>query len=283
MAYRDSFAAAILVDGKVQKETSDNTVTIPYGTEYTIRLKNKSRKRSVSDIYIDGRIVVKGMIVPANDTVDLERFVNDNLNEGNRFKIVRKDDSRVEQPDDSEVGNLEIRFYLEKDKPEVKVVEHHSCAHRAFDHCARCCYDHYCGICNPHRHWPSPRDIPYKNTWYGIDLSEKIGEPHFDTVSPKGMRGSTLSSQSVAMNNVQCSTTLDMANSEAAATVEGSKSFQRFVTASIDVDYDKPVTLMLKLRGVSKIIDTCKCGYKRKQADRYCPTCGNELAVGIAA
>ena len=58
---------------------------------------------------------------------------------------------------------------------------------------------------------------------------------------------------------------------------------QRFVAGYIDADYDHPIVLQIKLKGVSKIIDQCPCGHKRDSDERYCPKCGNVLAVGVAA
>ena len=75
--YRDSYIVALMVGGKIQKESDDGTVLIPFGSEYVIRLKNKLRKRAVADVWLDGRIAAKGIVIDANGTVDLERFVTD--------------------------------------------------------------------------------------------------------------------------------------------------------------------------------------------------------------
>ncbi len=96
--YRDSYIVALMVGGKIQKESDDGSVLIPFGSEYVIRLKNKLRKRAVADVWLDGRVAAKGIVIEANGTVDLERFVADgNLTEGKRFKLARLTDSKVEQ------------------------------------------------------------------------------------------------------------------------------------------------------------------------------------------
>src|SRR5690349_1572984 len=153
--YRDSYVAALVVDGKIQKESDDGSVLIPFGSEYVLRLKNKLRKRAVADVWIDGKIAVKGVVIDANGTVDLERFVVDgNLNEGKRFKLARLTDPKVDQPNDSENGNIEVNFYPEKDEPvvEKKVIhEYHNCSHHwnYLGHCSHCCTNPWCHTCHP--------------------------------------------------------------------------------------------------------------------------------------
>src|SRR6185295_2928020 len=152
--YRDSYVAALMVDGKIQKESDNGTVLIPFGSEYVLRLKNKLRKRAVADVWIDGKIAVKGVVIDANETVDLERFVADgNLSEGKRFKLARLTDPKVDQPNDSENGSIEVNFYPEKEAPVVeKVVEHINCNnhhHGLLGHCSWCCNNAFCYTCHP--------------------------------------------------------------------------------------------------------------------------------------
>src|ERR1019366_2755902 len=157
--YRDSYVLALMVDGKIQKESDDGSVLIPFGSEYVIRLKNKLRKRAVADVWIDGKIACKGIVLNANETVDLERFVTDgNLTEGKRFKLARLTDPKVDQPNDSENGNIEVNFYPEKDAPVIETVIHeykHDCHHHwnYLGHCSSCCNNLYCGTCHPGRFW----------------------------------------------------------------------------------------------------------------------------------
>jgi hypothetical protein len=79
------------------------------------------------------------------------------------------------------------------------------------------------------------------------------------------------------------STVPDMAVSsnekgEAAATVEGSQSFQRFSSVYIDYDRDHPVVIRMTLKGVDQLLDVCHCGFKRAH-EKFCPSCGTQLAA----
>lgn len=91
MMYESKMAAAIKVSGKVLREFKD-TVYVPFGSEYSILLKNLNTTRAVINVYIDGEDMVPGGIVlNAGQEVDLERSVkNGNLKEGNRFKFIER-------------------------------------------------------------------------------------------------------------------------------------------------------------------------------------------------
>lgn len=257
--YRDSYVVAVLVNGKVQKETSDGLVLIPFGSEYVLRLKNKLRKRSVADVWLDGRIACRGVILNANGTLDLERFVDTDLSSGKKFKLVRTTDSRVEQPEDSENGILEVNFYQEKEAPLVEKVVHHEYRHPhvCYGHCSLCCS---CSICRPQY---------YGGVWATMPLGSSVVYTSTTTSAASASCNSSLTSLRSDAAFTSCS--------EPAATVEGSTSLQKFSRISIDVDHSKAVTIRLKLRGLTVIKDVCQCGYRRK-TENYCPTCGLQLA-----
>jgi hypothetical protein len=276
--YRDSYVVAMLVNGRILKEDQGGTVLVPFGAEYVIRLKNKLRKRAVADVWIDGRVACRGIVIDANGTVDLERFVDGNLTEGRRFKLVRTTDSRVAQPNDSENGIVEVNFYPEKDQPVVNTVVntvvHHE--HHGHGHCSKCCHDWWCNICHPR--------AVFGNF---LSSSERLGSS-FSAESTLS-KGITRSDGPVAMNMCSVSASMptpDIAETqtasketgEAAATVEGSQSFQRFSSVYIDYDRDHPVTIRMILRGVDQILDVCHCGFKRSQ-EKFCPSCGTQLAA----
>ena len=194
----------------------------------------------------------------------------------------------MEQPDSNENGLVVVNFYPEKDRPEVKIVEHHDykhyCHHHHYGHCMQCCNDWYCPICHPMNHWPW-RHPWHDDVWCG-GLSSSGNNITYGSATDtfgKGMSSGGTMMNSTSMGGVQANNQLSADTGEDAATVEGSKSYQRFVTGHIDADYDHPIVLQIKLKGVSKIIDQCPCGHKRDSDERYCPKCGNVLAVGVAA
>ena len=63
--------------GRVLRELEDNTVMLPFGSEYSVLLKNLSNKRALVKIQIDGKNVSEhGVIVDANEEVEIERYVS---------------------------------------------------------------------------------------------------------------------------------------------------------------------------------------------------------------
>jgi hypothetical protein len=119
MMYNQKLAAAIKVNGKVLREFKD-TVHIPFGSEYTVLLKNLNTTRAVVNVFIDGNDMVPGGIVlNAGQEVDLERSVkNGNLTEGNRFKFIERTGA-VEQHRGIgiEDGLVRIEFQFEQLRP----------------------------------------------------------------------------------------------------------------------------------------------------------------------
>ena len=91
MMYESKLAAAIKVNGKVLREFKD-TVHIPFGSEYTILLKNLNTTRAVVNVFIVGdNVVPGGLVLDPGREIDLERSIkNGNLSEGNRFKFIER-------------------------------------------------------------------------------------------------------------------------------------------------------------------------------------------------
>ena len=117
--YESKLAAAIKVNGKVLREFKD-TVHIPFGSEYTILLKNLNTTRAVVNVFIDGDDVVPGgLVIDPGREIDLERWVkNGNLTEGNRFKFIERTGA-VEQHRGIKLedGLVRVEFQFEQPRP----------------------------------------------------------------------------------------------------------------------------------------------------------------------
>lgn len=276
--FRENYVAVVMQNGKVQPENSDGVCVLPFESEYQVRLKNKSRKRAIADIHIDGRLAVRGVIIEPLGTIDLERFVDGfSLECGPRFKLVKVSDSRVSQPGDSENGVINVNFYPEKDKP--KVVEEHKIVHEHCHHCSVHCYHGACRDCCP---WCRL----YKAFWSGPNIQYTSGNPLpvyggvFRSMSCSTGPGDAVFASNSGDNlsqmgaKIKSATTIGSSIAEPAATVEGSHSTQQFTHAHVDVDYDHPVSMQIKLKGV--LTQQCVCGFKRKN-EKFCPECGDKL------
>lgn len=119
MMYNEKLVVCVKSNGKVLREFKDK-VYLPYGSEYSVFLKNLNSVRALVHIYIDGVDVVSGgLILDAGKETNIERYVrNGNLDQGNRFKFIERTD-RIEQNRGigTEDGLLKIEFQFEAPKP----------------------------------------------------------------------------------------------------------------------------------------------------------------------
>jgi hypothetical protein len=94
MVYSNNFIATVKVDGKILRENKD-VVALPFGSEYSIYLKNQNSVRAIVRVSVDGQplsdVADGWIIIGANQTLDLERFIrNGNFQKGNRLKFIER-------------------------------------------------------------------------------------------------------------------------------------------------------------------------------------------------
>lgn len=91
--FSNNFVTAIKVNGKVLREF-DGTVALPFGSEYSILLKNLSAdKKAKVKVSIDGKDVTEDvfLVIGPGESTELKRFIrNGNLSAGNAFKFIEK-------------------------------------------------------------------------------------------------------------------------------------------------------------------------------------------------
>ena len=93
---------------------------VPFGSEYTIRIKNKGHIRALADITIDGTDVQQAgtkVVVPAYGHVDIERFI-DLSAEGRKFKFISIEQGtasgEIQDPTSADNGKIRVQIYPEK-------------------------------------------------------------------------------------------------------------------------------------------------------------------------
>jgi hypothetical protein len=258
MAYTNRFVLCILVDGVPQKELANGEVHIPFGSIYSIRVRNRHKRNAAVQLFIDGENVSgEGFKVPANDKIDIHRYADKNVT----FKFVDLESPEAVEfgkngPNPDKVkGVVEARFFLEKEKlPKVEHIHH---------------YHHY-PVPEPYPHWPIR---PYIMPWAGNTKSNTVEYGH----------------ESLVQN---CKVTKSRVLREG-ATVEGHASNQKFNKVHMDLETDY-VSVKVFLKGyqpdshvVQEILQTPKdlkvfcenCGKPiENQSANFCGNCGNRLS-----
>ena len=249
MVYSDKLVVVLKHKGKILREHKD-VVTLPFGSEYSVLIKNLNSVKAKISIAIDGEDVLDGqaLLVDANTTTELKGFLKGNK-ATNRFRFIEKTEKisnyRGDRIDD---GIIRVEYQFEKqwnwdwNMWSTPVVYN--------DPAGPTCNSYYVGS-NP---------IQSKGPVFGANL-----------------------------NNLNCCTH-NMRTNEDGITVKGSEVHQGFKYGDVGILEDTKHTIVLKLRGTNKMHNKVEkpilvkqrllcntCGVKSKSFNKYCPNCGTYL------
>jgi len=293
MMYSNKLVCSVKVGKKILREKIQNnpsSVFIPFGSEYSLLLKNLGGRNAVVHIEIDGRKVSEsGFYMRAGHTADIERFV-ESLTEGRRFKFIEKteqiSDFRGDKIDD---GIIRVTWQFEKPLPEVREIRYNY----KHDHYYN---NHPWGCMCP---WCCPN-----NLWIGVqNTSAPLGGVTYTASNSVGggTKSSCFTSQvGNAMNAVmngpdtfRCEEPEGLLkrslSNDAGITVEGSKSFQKFGTAHASALESNVHSLVIILKGtrdkayvqqpviVREKFVCPTCGRTWKSSFEFCGVCGTAL------
>lgn len=271
--YNNDFVVCIKVDGKILREEKD-IVRIPYGTEYSILLKNlRNEKALVTNLQIDGQDVLNSnqLIINGKDNLELERFLGKDLNKGNKFKWIEKTEKisnhRGDKPED---GLISVEFQFEKKIVYNDVIYRNNWIYESYPYC------------------PIQYPTIWNNTGGGC-TAKGVSYSNYDVVCSAGNTFTT--SDLKVSSNVMRTCSLDSFDfNENGITTKGSISEQKFTYGIIGELEDNKYTITLQLKGknknnenVSKIVSInekieCKiCGTKNTSKNNFCSECGTYL------
>lgn len=287
--YNNKLAVALKANGKVLREFKD-TVYVPFGTEYTILIKNLNTVRASVTIEIDGQDATENvsLIINPKEELELTRFIkNGNLNAGNCFKFIERS-ANIEQHRGIGVedGLIRVEFEFERERRP---------------------------LVNNDPWWGQKIGSP----WYGREDKFYYVDPTYSTcgglnepaVSKGTLRSANAGLHGELMNAINCTavaysanaaTTMGMATAcavpqsfnDAGITVPGSESTQKFSTVyGFNSDGVKHA-IVLKLLGenpAGQVIQqpvTVKakpkcvtCGKVNKATAKFCSECGTSLTI----
>jgi hypothetical protein len=278
MMYGNKLAAAIKVNGKVLREFKD-TVYVPFGSEYTILLKNLNTTRAVVNIFIDGdNVVPGGLVLNAGQEVDLERSIkNGNLNEGNRFKFIERTGA-VEEHRGVKLEDGLLRIEYQFEKPYIPQVPGPIWGNRAFK---------------------SDSIYPMGSTIGSTSFNVNGALRSVDYSNGESVKASatTLINNYCADNGIQSNVeyhegTATMDWNDVGITVPGSKSEQKFSTVHMGIMELEKHNMVIRILGETpnnrpvekpvtvKAKQKCDiCGHTNKATAKFCNKCGTALEV----
>jgi hypothetical protein len=267
MTYQDYFVTEIKVNGKIMR-VKDGAVYLPYGSEYSILLKNLNTKRAAVKVSIDGDDVLdnSSLILDANSESELKGFLRGNVAK-NRFRFIHKtkqiSEHRGDRADD---GLVRIEFAFEKPKPEPPIV-------KAIDEI----HHHY--------HYHSDIDWYKGGGWTYYNSNDGTGNAVDSQACSYTVQNCA---RNITSPTVQDSLGVEP-NADEGITVKGSQISQQFRYASIG-DLEEPKAIIIQLKGITdsgKVIQqpitvktklTCPtCGTKCKSSMKFCGNCGTFL------
>ena len=267
MTYKKNFVAAIKVNGQILRESNDR-VELPFGSEYSILLKNLDSVRMQARISIDGQDATGWLIVEPGRDIDVERFVKD-LDRGNRFKFIERteriEEHRGVRADD---GLVRVEFKREKvfDPPKLVYHDHH--------------YYYYPSGC-----WPWNSGTLGSASFQANQNTLHDGH-HLTASCSTGMRSGSGAGAIVAMNMARSAEPTSF--NDAGITVPGSISDQKFISVSgFETENAEVIVLHLVGKNASNFVKVAKtvktkiecetCGKKNKSSAKFCAECGTSL------
>lgn len=265
MMYKNDFVAVVKVNGKVVREKDGSTIQLPFGSEYTIALKNKRFVRCLVDIFIDGSWIGGSLILRPHEEVNLERFIDS----PNKFRFIQKtreiQDYRGDKIDD---GIITVKFRFEKVtyKPERKIL-----------------LEKYNDIMDDNTY----RHARIGGLSRGCDMYYNSPNTTGDIVNAS-LRSTIVSNAEVTPDAML----MDKPADDEGITVKGSHSDQKFVSSHIEELEDETHVINFEVRGFqpseesktdedviyvqSKI--TCPtCGTRSRASAKFCSNCGTAL------
>jgi len=259
MVLKNNFIAVVKSGGRILRE-HNGEVRLPFGSEYSVLLKNKDSRKAVASISIDGQSVTEGrIIVDGFSEVELLGFLK-GTRVRNKFKFIQKTDEIVEHRGDKvDDGIVTVEYWFEKVVVEQTITKTYWELQPYF----------YPTYPDRRRKW---NDGEY---WCSSGTTSALLETTTDTVRDMGV--------------VNCVYTANVTQDEG-ITVKGSETNQNFNYGNTKTLEEQSNVINIVLKGyknsgikVDKPVTTSQkvqcptCGRNVKSSVKYCSNCGTYL------
>lgn len=263
--FKNNLVMVVKVNGEVLREfDSSHTVALPFGSEYSIFIRNLSSQRASVKLSIDGSDALDGtsVLVNGGSTVELKRFIkNGNFDSGNAFKFIEKTE-KIEKfrGNKAEDGLVTLTYEFEREIPKIST------------------YPQY-----------TYTDGHSFSGGRGAlrSMSKSAAPMGFCDTGPVANYSSNVAGSEVAFNNATLTTT-----STSGVTAPGSVVEQKFTSVYGFIGDGKRHTMTLKLEGliegqievtrpvtVKRKVQCIMCGTTCKQTAKFCHECSAGLPI----
>lgn len=296
--YGNKLAAAIKVNGKVLREFKD-TVYIPFGSEYSILVKNLNSVRTVVNIYLDGdNVVPGGLVINPGQEIDLERWIkNGNLSEGNKFKFIERTQAIEDGPRGIKLedGLIRIEHQFEKHPLQDwftlnRGINNHSTLYKSSE---------YAGVTDKFTVTASGATYSSNGTVSQMNVNGSLRGVDYSQngAAMQASAAAAINKVVPTMDAHDGSATMDWMDmhqsvNDVGITVPGSKSTQKFTETTMGVMETEKHSIVLKLLGKTpnnkpvlqpvnvKMKPKCQtCGKQNKAHAKFCTECGTHLEI----
>jgi len=277
MVYSHKFVAVVVCKGQIVRELredSDDVIRLPFGADYSIRLKNLHSERAIVSIEIDGQDVLDGtqIVVDANETADIEGFMKGHTVR-NKFRFIEKTQQISKHRGDYiEDGIIQVSYQFEKPKPPVRPY-------------------HW------HRSWG--KRYGGRRRGDGIILNDTFDNSPIIGSSMDDSYGAGACASQNVMRSCFNDDTLSAPDSftkkglasEDGITVAGADTHQHFNTTYVGALETQSHSIVIRILGQTKEgkkftrpkitrrkVQCPTCGNRNNSRVKYCPTCGTNVS-----
>jgi hypothetical protein len=274
MTYKDHFVVEVKSRGKILR-IKDDAVSLPFGSEYTLFLKNLHTRRVSVNITIDGEDVLdnSSLILDGNSSTELQGFLRGNVAR-NSFKFIQKTEKiQQHRGDKVDDGLIRVQFAFEKPQPKLMIQNTIKEVH------------HYYNPSTKFEYYGTNADWTYVNDQSSAKDhdGETVMYSSCNDLKSRGIN-SSVTCDSLGVENIS-----QIPNQDEGITVKGSEVNQQFNYASIG-QLEVANVIVIHLKGltqtgttVSKPVTTqeklscSSCGTKNKSSFKFCSECGTFL------